>query len=147
METEKTKIVDGNVCGVMALILDQHNNLLLLQRIDNKKWEPVKGGILEGENDKEAAIREVKEETNLDVRPIRKVADEVSDEIITARGKIKIKGTIWVCEIVGKNQDVILAEEHSSYKWVSLDLVEKIKEDIYPPIANYMIQKIKESLF
>lgn len=146
METEKTNITDGNVYGVMALILDRHNNLLLLQRIDNKKWEPVKGGILEGENDKAAAIREAKEETNLDVRPIRKVADEVSDEIITARGRIKIKGTIWLCEIVGKNQDVMLSEEHSSYKWVPLGSIEKIKEDIYPPIANYMIQKVKESL-
>ena len=59
-------------------LFDENKNLLLLKRTDNGKWEPVKGGINPGEEWKEAAFRELKEETGwvLDrLIGLRKVVD------------------------------------------------------------------------
>jgi len=140
----KTKIVNGKICGVMVIILDQYDNLLLLQRKDNKKWEPVKGGVWKGENDKEAAIREVKEETSLDVEIKRKIAEEVNDEIIRPDGsKIKIKGTIWLGKISKRTPNIILdKKEHLNYKWIRLDSIEEVEKNLHPPIVYSMIKNL-----
>ena len=137
---KKTKIVNGKIRGVMVIVLDRSNNLLLLQRKDNKKWEPIKGGVWEGENDKEAAVREVKEETGLNVKLKRKIGDNVNDEIIKPNGrKIKIKGVIWIGKVAEQTPSVTLNKaEHLNYKWVPLDLAEKIK-DLHPPVFCSMI--------
>jgi len=140
---EKIKIVNGKIYGVMVIILDQNNNLLLLQRKDNKKWEPVKGGIQKGESDREAAIREVKEETSLDINLKRKIAEQVDDEITKANGnKIKIKGTIWLGKVSGRTPNIILdKKEHLNYQWVSLKSIEKIGA-LHPPAIRPIIKNL-----
>lgn len=50
--------------SVAAIITDAHQQVLLIQRRDNHKWEPP-GGVLElGESIEEGLRREVHEETN-----------------------------------------------------------------------------------
>lgn len=55
--------------GVRVIILDEKNRMLLVkqQHEDKAIWMVPGGGIEEGENAAEAAIREVKEETGLDI--------------------------------------------------------------------------------
>lgn len=55
--------------GVRVIILDEENKMLLVkqQHEDKEIWMVPGGGIEEGENAAEAAIREVKEETGLDI--------------------------------------------------------------------------------
>ena len=55
--------------GVRVIILDEENRMLLVkqQHEDKEIWMVPGGGIEDGENAAEAAIREVKEETGLDI--------------------------------------------------------------------------------
>lgn len=60
--------------GCSAIIFDESGNRLLLQkRTDNGRWSLPGGGMDPGESVAECCIREVKEETGLDVEVIRLV--------------------------------------------------------------------------
>jgi ADP-ribose pyrophosphatase YjhB (NUDIX family) len=55
--------------SVAAVVVDDQDRVLLIQRRDNGHWEPP-GGVLElGEEITEGLRREVAEETGLDVEP------------------------------------------------------------------------------
>ncbi|MGH3942996.1 MAG: NUDIX hydrolase [Pseudonocardiaceae bacterium] len=56
------------VVAVAAVVLDDAGRVLMIQRTDNELWA-VPGGAQEvGETSTEAAVREVREETGLDVK-------------------------------------------------------------------------------
>ena len=55
--------------GAAAIIVNDKRQILLQRRVDNDKWG-IPGGCQEiGETFEQTVIREVKEETNLDVKP------------------------------------------------------------------------------
>ncbi len=55
--------------SVAGAIVDNQNRILAIRRRDNNRWEPP-GGILEAdEGIREGLIREVQEETGLEVNP------------------------------------------------------------------------------
>jgi 8-oxo-dGTP diphosphatase len=62
-----------NKCARGIIILNNH--ILLIKRIKNNHLYHVfpGGHCLENEEDKRTCIREVKEETNLDIEPVKKV--------------------------------------------------------------------------
>lgn len=53
--------------GVTACVLDEHGRILLGRRADTGEWAMVYGIIDPGEQPADAAVREVKEETGVDV--------------------------------------------------------------------------------
>lgn len=53
--------------GAAAAVINDHNQVLLQQRADNGKWGLPGGGIDPGEEPAQAAVREVYEETGLQV--------------------------------------------------------------------------------
>lgn len=64
--------------GALGLIYDlTHTQVLLIQRRDVPVWVLPGGGIDENETPEEAICREVREETGLEVRVVRKVAEYV----------------------------------------------------------------------
>jgi 8-oxo-dGTP diphosphatase len=55
--------------SVAAAIVNDHGQVLAVRRRDNGRWEPP-GGVLElDETIQEGLVREVREETGLDVKP------------------------------------------------------------------------------
>jgi 8-oxo-dGTP diphosphatase len=100
----------------------KNNKVLLLHRIENYDiWEFPGGGIEFGESPEEAAIREVKEETNLTVK---------SKGLLTINSHLTPKNThhIWfyyICEIL-EGETKIGDDAHSEHKWFNLNEIKKI---------------------
>ena len=56
--------------SVAAVITDDHDRALLIQRRDNHHWEPP-GGVLElGETIEDGLRHEIREETGLHIEPV-----------------------------------------------------------------------------
>ena len=62
------KRIDDLKAGITVIILNEEKQVLLQKRSDVGLWGIPSGHIEIGETVSEAAIREVKEETNLDIR-------------------------------------------------------------------------------
>jgi 8-oxo-dGTP pyrophosphatase MutT (NUDIX family) len=57
--------------GVAGIVRDAENRVLFIRRADNGQWGLPAGAIDPGETPAEAVAREVREETGLEVRPVR----------------------------------------------------------------------------
>lgn len=68
-------------CGV--LILNEHDQLLLAHATGQRHWDIPKGGAEPGESPREAAVREVREETGLVLDPA--TLEEIGRVPYTAR--------------------------------------------------------------
>lgn len=99
--------------------------LLMIQRSKDdfypNQWEFPRGGC-DSEKEKtlrDCAIREIKEETGLDVKPL-KLIDKI--RYIRHTGKEGKRITIcynYKCKMLNPNQEVRLSKEHQGYKWIS----------------------------
>ena len=115
-----------NKIGAVVAIISNTAQVLLVQRPAWIKWAPTKwafpGGKLEGkETPREAAIREVKEETNLDIKnlkPLQLEIDRVVDAYYTYdyAGEIKID---W---------------EHDDWAWATRDSIAQY--DLAPDVLE-----------
>mgnify|MGYP002700885079 FL=1 len=117
MNEVKVRVVD---CYIYRHTLDGIRFLLMkrnLNKIYEHLWKGVAGKIEKGETSSEAAIRELKEETGLSPLNIF-VADHVSKFYETHGDRINL---VPVFGIEVDSENVILSEEHISYKWVDID--------------------------
>jgi 8-oxo-dGTP pyrophosphatase MutT (NUDIX family) len=79
-------------------------------------WE-LPGGRMEfGETAEETLIREMKEETGLQVIPIK-----VLDTWNVVKEEHQITGIIYSCEIANENINIMLSSEHDQYQWVKAE--------------------------
>lgn len=72
------KRIDALKAGVAVIVFNEVKQVLLQKRLDLGLWGIPSGHVKIGETVAEAAIREVKEETNLDIR-IKKLIGVYSD--------------------------------------------------------------------
>ena len=105
--------------GSAVLILDDRDQVLILKRSTKAWWMPGKWGlpggrIDSGENSPGAAIRETKEETDLDI--------EISDLVRLKEFSNKVVD-IYYC---GRYSGTVRIDfEHDDYAWVSRDDIER----------------------
>tara|TARA_Y100000748_G_scaffold136828_1_gene114782 strand:+ start:551 stop:1012 length:462 start_codon:yes stop_codon:yes gene_type:complete len=94
---------------------------LLLKRAKTKMyehiWQGVAGKIEKGEKSWETAKRELKEETGLKPNKMF-IVDHVSKFYEQIDDRINL---VPVFGIEVNKQEVILSDEHSEYKWVTID--------------------------
>jgi ADP-ribose pyrophosphatase YjhB (NUDIX family) len=91
--------------GVAAVIFDGER-VLLQRRDDNGKWGLPGGGVEPGESVRAAVVREVHEETGLDVEPVRLIgvySDPANHQVITYPdgNVIHYVSTVFECAIRG----------------------------------------------
>jgi len=105
---------------VEAIIFRKNGNkteYLLLKRVPEKNgfWQPVTGGLEEGETRTEALFREIKEETGIK-NPIRVIEGlyyfEFSDPKLNQE-------YVYGVEVFPTEEVVLDGEEHSEYRWCS----------------------------
>ncbi|MFD1032678.1 MULTISPECIES: NUDIX domain-containing protein [Caryophanaceae] len=97
--------IDDLTAGVAVIILNEEKQVLLQKRSDVKLWGIPSGHIEIGETVSEAAIREVKEETNLDVKIIKLIgvySDPDSQVFAYPNGRVvHFITTCFLAEITG----------------------------------------------
>ena len=139
--------------GVGIILLNDENKVFVAKRIDNPKnfWQMPQGGIDEGENYYEAAIRELKEETSVvSVKFIQEIDKKLTyilpDHLIGIIWRGRYKGQIqkwFVLRFVGKETEINIntkKPEFLDWKWVDLDELPKIavkfKLDVYKSLKQ-----------
>lgn len=109
--------------GAAAAIFDaQRDRILLTQRADNAQWCLPGGGMEPGESIVEACVREVWEETGLEVRITRLIGVYSSPHRITeyADGN-RFQFVSLLFEAEPLNLDVQLGEECLAWGWFTSD--------------------------
>jgi 8-oxo-dGTP pyrophosphatase MutT (NUDIX family) len=91
-----------HVPAVSGIIIDKDGRLLLHRSSDDGNWYTIGGAIEPGEHPADAVVREVREETGLDVVPLRIVAVQSSPLITYPNAdQIHYVGIAFLCRVVG----------------------------------------------
>jgi len=109
------------VQAILFRKIDGKIQYLLLKRISSIGgfWQPVTGGIEEGETKIEALKREVREETGIKniVRIMKDIYyDEFWDFFKREGCQHLIKEYVFGVE-VSSNEKIVISREHSEYRW------------------------------
>lgn len=74
--------------GVSGVVIDDHGRVLLGRRADNGLWAVVSGILEPGEEPAPATVREVREETGVDVEVVALTAVSVTEVVRYANGDL-----------------------------------------------------------
>jgi ADP-ribose pyrophosphatase YjhB (NUDIX family) len=100
------------VPAASAIVIDQDGRILLHRRDDNELWS-IPGGAMEvGERIADTVIREVKEETGLEVKPERVVGIYSNPQHVVeyANGEVRQQFSVcFACHVVGG--DLAISDE------------------------------------
>jgi type II secretory ATPase GspE/PulE/Tfp pilus assembly ATPase PilB-like protein/8-oxo-dGTP pyrophosphatase MutT (NUDIX family) len=113
------------VPGVVEVYVIRHNagdwRVLALQRSPDASrpgsWELVYGKIDAGERPERAAVRELREETGLEVKALYNVT--VNSFYLHATQTIQM--SIVFASFVGEDSEVALSDEHQRFEWLTVD--------------------------
>ena len=106
------------------IILIKKSAVLLLKRTDRKGWETPGGWIQHEETPHRAAIRETKEETNLDCKTLFEMHPCEYDE-----GHIRHVVHMFAGIVVGGR--IRLSDAHDAYEWVAIERIPHITDAIH----------------
>jgi len=143
--------------GVGMVVLNNQNKIFVAKRIDNPKnfWQMPQGGVDEGENYYEAALRELKEETSIiSVKLIKEIENKLTYILpnhligIIWKGKFKGQKQKWfVMRFVGNESEINIKTQHPEFldwKWINIDDLPKIavnfKLNIYENIKQELVK-------
>ncbi len=85
-------------------------------------WQIPGGGLEFGETTEQTLHREIKEETNLEVKII-KLLPKIYTEITSNWHGIFI---VFICKLLKENQTIKLNDEASEYAWLTLNQARKL---------------------
>lgn len=117
--------------GVLIISKDDRIFLARSERKWHGKWTIPGGKVDSGETLIEAAIREVKEETNLDISDVRfgKICESIFSEEFFKRRHFVMHD--YVARLESPQEAVVLNDEAEEYGWFTFD--EAIKLDLIEP--------------
>lgn len=137
---------------VGAMLVNGEGRVFVAQRIDTPgtAWQMPQGGIDEGEEPRQAVLRELEEEIGTDKAEIvYESADwrhyDLPDELIGKiwGGKYRGQTQIWfLLRFLGKDEDIDISSvkhpEFSDWKWVGIDAV----PDLIVPFKRALYQNV-----
>ena len=108
-----------------GIVKNENDEILILKRHPKSKTNPCKwelpgGKIEKGEYFDEALIREIKEETNLDVK-VGDFCEAVQNDYSHKR---TVQLIMYAKDITG---EVKISDEHYDWMWASLDRIKTLK--------------------
>lgn len=125
---------------VVIGIVNINGKLLMIERVKDEGtllWAFPGGKVEDGETLEDACIREIKEETNINVKILAKLGNRIHPNT-------KISITYFLCDYIDGdikiiNYDEIKAIELKDYQQFMKD----VKTDIYPKVMKYIVNNIK----
>lgn len=117
-EQTKEQLIKNNnlISAVILLKKEKDKTYVLLNERRKGKWEMPGGKVESGEKSKEAAIREIKEETNIDINPKKLITiEEMSPEYKTN------KRCNYYGYFVDNNQEINAGSDAKNLKWFPVD--------------------------
>ena len=145
--------------GVGIVVLNNKNKVFVAKRIDNPKnfWQMPQGGVDNGENYYEAALRELKEETSItSVELIQEIDKKFTyilpDHLIGIIWKGKFKGQTqkwFVMRFIGNESEININTKHPEFldwKWINLDNLPEIAVNFKLDVYKNVKQKVKKIL-
>ncbi len=124
--------------GATILVLNEENCLLMMRRTDSGRWGIPGGAIELGEVIEEAAKRETREETNLEIVKMSLFGVFSGPELYY---KYPNGDEVYNVSIVYLTHEwrgeIQLNDEHSEWKWFAPD---NLPEDVSPPIRTILDQ-------
>ena len=145
--------------GVGIILLNDENKVFVAKRIDNPKnfWQMPQGGIDEGEDYYEAALRELKDETSIvKVKLIQEIDKKLTyilpNHLIGIIWKGKFKGQIqkwFIMRFVGNELEININTKHPEFldwKWIGLEDLTKIAVDFKLNVYTNLKQEISKIL-
>ena len=146
--------------GVGIVVLNKDNEVFVAKRIDNPKnyWQMPQGGVDEGENFYDAALRELEEETSIkNVTLIKEIEGYISYNLpdyllgIIWKGKYKGQNQKWyIFRFEGIDKEINVntkKPEFFEWKWINVNDLTKVvvhfKLDVYKKIQS----EIKDFIF
>ena len=141
--------------GVGIAVLNKENKIFVAKRIDNPAdfWQMPQGGIDEGENYFDAALRELKEETSIkSVELVKEISKYTTYDLpdrllgIIWKGKYKGQKQKWfIVKFNGEENEINIKTKHPEFldwKWIDIDNVtEKVVD-----FKLHVYKKIKKEL-
>jgi 8-oxo-dGTP diphosphatase len=117
---------DGVTHFATGIAVFQDGKLLVVRRVAHDdflagEWELPGGGVDAGESIEQGAVRELKEETNLDVE---KMIGTFEGFDYTTPKKPKVRQINFKVSV--KPGDISLTE-HDMYKWITVDEIKELK--------------------
>ena len=141
--------------GVGIVVLNKKNQVFLAKRIDNPKnfWQMPQGGVDDGEEFYEAAIRELEEETSIKTVSLIKEIDDLTTYLlpnhlvgIIWKGRYKGQKQKWfVVRFDGDEKEINIHTKHPEFldwKWVN---IENLTDEIVD-FKIHVYKKIQEEL-
>jgi len=123
---------------VVAAIVTSAKGVLVTRRRDGKPpWGFVTGEIEPGELPEDAAVREVKEETSLEVR---------TGEVLGERDHPRLgRHLVYMAARPVRSTKVIVGDESelAEVKWVSLDEALQLLPDMFGPVREYLEREVR----
>jgi putative (di)nucleoside polyphosphate hydrolase len=139
--------------GVGMMLLNSQNQVFVAKRLDSstEAWQMPQGGIDEGEDPTQAALRELEEE--IGTSQVLHLAEsrewyyyDLPAALISKvwRGKYRGQKQKWfVMRFIGRDSDINLATAHpefSEWQWVQPlalpDLIVPFKRDLYQQLVD-----------
>jgi ADP-ribose pyrophosphatase YjhB (NUDIX family) len=123
------------VMAVVVVVLDDHGRLLLIQRSDNGLWALPGGGQEFGESVSQAAVRETREETGLEVEVTGIVGIYSDPRHVIAYDDGEVRQEYSVCLRARQTGgELATSDESRRVRWVEPDEVDQL--DMHPSMRR-----------
>ncbi|KAB2880919.1 NUDIX hydrolase [bacterium] len=130
----------NNIQGIAAGIVIRRKKILLIKRRKPEgilTWQFPAGKIEANESPKNAAVREVREETGIRCKIVKKLGSRLHPNT-------NVEIYYWLCKQTAKCQRVRNSEEVETLKWCSYhELRSIITSDLFEPVDKYLKKVVK----
>ena len=143
--------------GVGLVILNSQNQVFVARRIDNPKnyWQMPQGGVENGEDYYKAALRELKEETNIkSISLVKEIDGFISYNLpnnllgIIWKGRYKGQKQKWfIMKFTGKDSEINIntkKPEFLDWRWADLETITDTVVDFKLKVYEKLVLEVKK---